>query len=157
MVVANRKKIDTQQVEIIGRNLLVSCCIADGVEVSLPMRDRGIDVIVFDDMCENGRFKALPVQLKSSSDRSFSVHKKYDKFPNLLMAYVWLAADPTDATLFIMTYLEAREIADKLGWTNTDSWITGGGYSTQSPSKRVMDELERYRYRPGLISDMIKL
>lgn len=147
--------MDTQQVELMGRNLLISYFIADGVEVSLPIRDRGIDLIAFDDMSSDGEFRAVPVQLKASSKRSFSVHKKYDKFPNLIMAYVWNAADPANAELFVMSYREACGVAEELGWTKTDSWVLGTGYSSQSPGKRVLAELEKFRYEPGRLADLV--
>lgn len=149
-------KLDTQQVELMGRNLLVSYFIADGVEVALPLRDRGVDLIAFDDLGVDGNFRAIPVQLKASSKKSFSVHKKYDKFPELLMAYIWNAADPLDAALYVMTYKEACDIADGLGWTTTESWILGTGYSTQSPSKKVLQALEKYKYRPGYLAKVVQ-
>lgn len=143
--------MDTQQVEIIGRNLLVSACVADGIEVSQALRDRGIDVIIFDDHSQYGQFNALPVQLKASSSRSFSIHAKYAKFPNLLMAYTWHSDNPVDAKLYIMTYKDALEIAKSVGWLDTSSWIDGGGYSTQSPSRKIEAALTTYEYKPGRI------
>lgn len=143
--------MDTQQVEIIGRNLLISACIADGLEVSQPLRDRGIDLIIFDDHARQGQFSALPVQLKASSSRSFSVHAKYEKFQNLIMAYTWYSDNPVDAELYIMTYQDAIKVADEMGWLVTSSWIEGGGYSTQAPSKKLQDILKVYQYAPGRI------
>lgn len=148
--------MDTQQVEIIGRNLLVSACVADGLEVSQPLRDRGIDLIIFDDNARHGQFSALPVQLKASSSRSFSVHAKYAKFPNLLMAYTWYSDNPVDARLYIMTYKDALRIADATGWLNTPSWINGGGYSTQAPSKKIETMLLEYEYIPGRIKQIME-
>jgi hypothetical protein len=143
--------MDTQQVEIIGRNLLVSACVADGLEVSQPLRDRGIDLIIFDDRSDGDQFNALPVQLKASSSRSFSIHAKYAKFPNLLMAYTWHSDNPVNARLFLMTYKDAVTIGEKVGWLQTSSWIEGGGYSTQSPSKHITSFLEAFEYKPGHI------
>lgn len=143
--------MDTQQVEIIGRNLLISACIADGLEVSQPLRDRGIDLIIFDDHARQGQFSALPVQLKASSSRSFSVHAKYEKFQNLIMAYTWYSDNPVNAELYIMTYQDAIKIAEQMGWLATSSWIEGGGYSTQSPSKKLIKLLEEFKYKNGRI------
>tara|TARA_Y100001949_G_scaffold175158_1_gene184320 strand:- start:236 stop:715 length:480 start_codon:yes stop_codon:yes gene_type:complete len=147
--------MDTQQVEIIGRNLLVSACVADGLEVSQPLRDRGIDLIIFDDHARHGQFSALPVQLKASSSRSFSVHAKYAKFPNLLMAYTWHSDNPVDARLYIMTYGDALKIAEASGWLSTSSWVDGGGYSTQSPSKKLEAMLREHEYTPGKIKSLM--
>ncbi|RYX78881.1 hypothetical protein EON76_04175 [bacterium] len=147
--------LDTQQVEIIGRNLLLSCCIADGVEVAQPMRDRGIDIIIFNDITEREFFLSLPVQLKASSSRSFSINSKYARIPNLLMAYVWFSNDPVNAELYIMRYSDALSIGERLGWLNTRSWVEGGAYSTQSPSKQVTKELEPFAYSIGKINNLL--
>jgi hypothetical protein len=158
MVVAfylEKISMDTQQVEIIGRNLLISACVADGLEVSQPLRDRGIDLIIFDDYARHDQFNALPVQLKASSSKSFSVHAKYAKFPNLLMAYTWHSNNPVDARLYIMTYRDALKVAEDAGWLSTPSWINGRGYSTQSPSKNLQATLVRYEYKPGHIRKIL--
>ncbi len=147
--------MDTQQVEIIGRNLLVSACVADSIEVSEPIRDRGIDLIIFNDTNEQGSFNALPVQLKASSKRSFSVNAKYAKFPNLLMAYTWHSDSPTNARLYIMKYSDAINIADEMGWLKTVSWERGG-YSTQNPSSKIEALLSPYLYKPGSIKSIMK-
>lgn len=147
--------LDTQQVEIIGRNLLLSCCIADGLEVAQPIRDRGVDLIIFDDISEHANFKSLPVQLKASSSRSFSINRKYARIPNLLMAYVWFSNDPINARLYIMTYKDVVDISRSIGWLNTKSWLDGGGYSTQSPSRQLTDTLEPFKYLPGSIRSLM--
>lgn len=142
--------LDTQQVEIIGRNLLISACIADGVEVSQPLRDKGIDLVIYDDHSDNNQFNAVPVQLKASSARSFSVNAKYAKFPGMFMAYTWHSVNPAEAQLYIMSYGQAIEIANEAGWLKTESWERGG-YSTQSPSRSLINALEKYKYTAGSI------
>ena len=57
--------LDSQQVELIGRNLLIAQLVADGLEVAVPTRDRGVDLIVYSDREEHGRFVAKPIQLKA--------------------------------------------------------------------------------------------
>lgn len=42
-----QSELDTQQTEIMGRNRLVNELIAAGIEVSIPIRDSGIDVIAY--------------------------------------------------------------------------------------------------------------
>jgi hypothetical protein len=39
--------LDSQQVELIGRSLMVGELLPDGLEVALPERDRGINLIVY--------------------------------------------------------------------------------------------------------------
>jgi predicted methyltransferase MtxX (methanogen marker protein 4) len=56
--------MDSQTVEIIGRNRLVNELLAAGLEVATPLRDRGIDLIAYVDLDEAiGRFAAFPIQL----------------------------------------------------------------------------------------------
>ena len=86
--------LDSQQVELIGRNLLVAQLLADGLEVALPERDRRVDLIVSTDQSEHGRFVARPVQLKAATSKAFVVDQKYEKFPDLLLAYVWNVGEP---------------------------------------------------------------
>lgn len=65
-----KRKLDTQCIEIIGKNLLISQLLEAGLEVAEPLRDRGIDLIVY---AERGvkQFSAFPIQLKASTDKSF--------------------------------------------------------------------------------------
>lgn len=80
-------KLDTQQVELIGRNLLVSALLRDGLEVARPERDRGVDVIAYIDVPESGKgFTACPIQMKAYSGAGFSVEAKYQRF----QFYSWL-------------------------------------------------------------------
>jgi len=37
--------MDTQTIEILGRNRLVTELISAGIEVALPLRDHGVDLI----------------------------------------------------------------------------------------------------------------
>jgi hypothetical protein len=152
----NKAALDTQQIEIVGRNLLVSLFISDGIEVAMPMRDRGIDVIAFLDLPEKGSFKAVPVQLKAFSQRGFGVYKKYEKFPDMLIAYLWFANEPLKAELYVLTYEQAVGIADHLGWTKTISWTSNGSYITSKPSKELVGALEPYKYSPGKLADLIR-
>lgn len=77
--------LDTQQTEIIGRNWLINELLLAGYEVSLPLRDNGVDLIVglpdFPWM--------LPLQLKTSTTRNISIDKKY-LGRNIGIAYVLL-------------------------------------------------------------------
>lgn len=76
---------DTQQTEIIGRNWLINELMLAGYEVSLPLRDNGVDLIVG----LPGFPWMLPIQLKTSTNRSIPIHKKY-LGRNVGIAYVLL-------------------------------------------------------------------
>jgi len=73
---------DTQLTEIFGRNRLINDLLRSGVEVATPARDRGVDLIAYLDIDEQiGRFVAVPIQIKTATQRSFSIDRKYSKFP----------------------------------------------------------------------------
>lgn len=81
--------MDSQVLEILGRNQLIGELLRAGLEVSLPIRDRGIDLIAYADLNSDvQKFPARPIQMKAASNRSFGLDQKYAKFPDLLIAYV---------------------------------------------------------------------
>lgn len=152
-------KLDNQQVELIGRNYLISLLVAEDFEVALPLRDRGIDLLAFVDIDTKEQHRVVPIQLKTSSNRIFSVHRKYKKFPGMLMAYVWYATEPSKTQLYIMTYADAEMLAEQFGWTRSEAnWISQGdkgGYSTSNPSKLQSIALEPYLYKIGKFNRLI--
>lgn len=81
---------DSQQVELLGRNRLIDELLRDNLEVAMPIRDRGIDLIASADSGEDvTTYSARPIQMKASWTRGFGLYRKYEKFPDLLIAYVW--------------------------------------------------------------------
>lgn len=142
-------RVDTQVVEIIGRNWLVNELVKARLEVATPIRDHGIDLIAYVDNGEHVQsFAACPVQMKAASKRSFAVRKKFGEFPNLLLAYVWDLDDPSLTTTYALTYGEAVGIADAMGWTATPSWNIYGGYSTSNPNKELVTLLSPFVMTP---------
>jgi hypothetical protein len=140
--------MDTQQVEILGRNRLINELIAADLEVALPLRDRGVDLIAYADLgSQTAVFTGCPIQMKASSAQYFGVHRKYEKFANITLAYVWNLAQPEHAVTYALTFGEAYEIAESMGWTKTHSW-EDGGYSTSNPSQKLVERLEPYRMSP---------
>jgi len=136
---------DVQLVEILGRNRLISELLQAGLEVALPIRDRGIDLIAYADLGSQVReFTACPIQMKASSARSFSIAQKYGKFPNLILAYVWGLAGEGERVTYALTQTEAVEVGSVLGWTSSQSWQTGL-YTTQRPGNRLLELLAPYR------------
>lgn len=139
-------KFDAQQVEILGRNRLVNELLHAGIEVAVPARDRGIDLIAYIDRDENlGVFSAVPIQMKASSLRSFSVDEKYSKFPNLLIVFMWNLAIAESPITFAMPYSEAYKIAEEMGWATTQAWRNEKRYSTNNPSGNLCAMLEPHR------------
>lgn len=140
---------DKNIVELAGRNWLASQLFRAGLEVARPERDRGIDLIAYIDMDKSGRFIACPIQMKAATGAIFSLFPKYEKFPDLLLVYVWNVENPAETTCFALTYTEAYNVAETMGYTKTDSWLTGGrhqrrGYTTNKPSARLRELLAPY-------------
>lgn len=149
--------MDTQLIEIIGKNRLINELLHAGLEVATPMRDRGIDLMAYVDINEdNTSFMARPIQMKAASNQSFSVFKKYSKVRGLLMAYVWHLNDPAKAVTYALTYPECVQVAEEMKWTETAAWKYGGGYSATNPSRKLCRLLEQYRMTPQAWKDKMK-
>jgi hypothetical protein len=141
--------LDTQVVELLGRQRLIAELVCDGLEVALPVRDRGVDLIAYADLSRQvARFAARPIQMKASTASGFGVFSKYERLADLILAYVWHLGGPEAAVTYAMTYPQAVALADAQGWTGTASWETGG-YSTSRPSQQLLGLLEPYRMGPG--------
>jgi hypothetical protein len=147
-VADQRSRVDPQTVEIIGRSYLISMLVRDGLEVARPERDRGVDLIAYLDLDEAGRFVACPIQMKAATNASFSLFSKYERIAQLLLAYVWHANDPEQACAYALRYDQAKDVADEMGWTRTESWRRGV-YSNTRPGRRLQELLEPYRMGPG--------
>ena len=140
--------MDTQTIEILGRNRLLQDLLIAGLEVALPIRDRGIDLITYVDLvAATSKFAAIPIQMKAASTRAFSIDAKYQKISNLVVAYVWGLQAPEHAQIFALTYREVLDVATAMEWTETDSW-KNGSYSTSAPSKKLCGLLEPHRMTP---------
>lgn len=133
---------DSQLTEIAGKHLLISRLVAAGFEVAEPLRDRGIDLIVYRDQ---ERFDASPLQMKASSGESFSLDRKYKKFPNLLIAYVWNVNSGDKGDIYLLTFGQALMVMDSKGYSKTDSWTKNGYYFVRSAGKDLKELLKPYR------------
>jgi hypothetical protein len=133
---------DSQLVEIAGKHLLISRLVAAGYEVAEPLRDRGIDLIVYRD--KNG-FSAKPLQMKASTQESFSLDRKYEKFSNLLIAYVWNVNAGEKGDVYLLTFEQALKILEAKGYAKTDSWIKNGYYFVRNAGKELKELLKPYR------------
>jgi hypothetical protein len=76
----------------------------DGLDVAVPARDRGIVLIAYSDLLSNvKKFVARPIQMKASSEASFSIDRKYKRVANLIIAYVWHVHDPNPTVTYALT------------------------------------------------------
>ena len=59
--------MDKQVTELVGRSKLVAELLRSGIEVAIPERDRGIDLIAYLDLdLRAAHFVARPIQMKAS-------------------------------------------------------------------------------------------
>ena len=88
-------ELDSQIVELLGRQRLIGELIRDGLEVAVLARDRGVDLIAYADLSRQvSRFASRPIQMKASTTRGFGIDQKYLRISDLILAYVWHLADP---------------------------------------------------------------
>ena len=133
---------DSQLVEIAGKHLLISRLVAAGFEVAEPLRDKGIDLIVYRD---EERFDASPLQMKASTHESFSLDRKYEKFPGLLIAYVWNVNTSDKGEVYLLTFRQALNVLEAKGYSKTDSWTKNGYYFVRNAGKELKELLKPYR------------
>jgi hypothetical protein len=139
---------DDEVTELSGRHFLISQLLAGGVEVALPVRDRGIDLIAYLDRSGDARqFLACPIQLKANQEARFGLDRKYAAIRNLLMVHVWHVGDPARTAVYALTYAESLAILEARGHTRTSSWIDKGGYSL-SVNEIWIEILKPYRMVP---------
>ena len=143
--------MDKQVTELVGRSKLVAELLHSGIEVAIPQRDRGIDLIAYLDLDSRAAsFIARPIQMKASSEEQFSIEKKCAKFRDLILVFVWHVHDPATPAIYALTYSEAVGVGKAMGWTKRKSWIKDGRFTTQQPSKKLVRLLQPYRMRAKL-------
>jgi hypothetical protein len=126
----------------------VSLFISDGIEVARTERDIGIDLLVFEkNQTLNEQLTVLPVKLKAFGNRGFSLNEK--KYKNMYMAYVWLNGNSSEAEVYLMSFEQAVDIARTSYYNKYKNVYTG------SPKKTLVAEMQKYRCRPGYLSDLM--
>jgi hypothetical protein len=135
-------KVDPQLIEVAGKHLLISRLIAAGLEVAEPIRDKGVDLIAYSG---RGDFVARPIQLKASSNESFSLAAKYSSLSHLLITYVWNVQTPERSEVYAMSFKQAEEILKSKKYDQTDSWQEKGYYFVRSAGAELKELLKPYR------------
>ena len=135
--------------EILGRSLLVHQLTMGGLEVAAPLCDRGVDLIAWLWLPKAAGMLAVPIQLKAAAEGSFSLDRKYERIPNLVLAYVWRVKVPARALVFALSYPEAVSVAQDMGYTRTESWAQGH-YVVTRPGRKLLERLEPHRMEPQL-------
>ena len=136
---------DTQVIEILGKNFLINQLLRAGVEVAVPVRDNGIDLVVYLSKEQFlGGYPARPIQIKAASARSFSIDKKYEKYPSLILTFIWHLDDPRNVVVYGLDYQDAMDVATRMGYTKTESWHKGH-YVNTKPSEKLLKLLRPYK------------
>lgn len=142
---------DKQIVEVLGRNRLIETLLTEGVEVAIPVHDKGIDLVAYFPGARSSRVVAVPIQMKAASTKSFVLDKKYAKIPGLLLAYVWNVndGDGKETEIFLLTYHEALEVLEQRGHAKTKTWKVTGKWSSTKPSKKLREALKAFKVGKG--------
>lgn len=148
------RPLDSQQVEILGRNLVKASLIEAGIEVATPERENGIDLIAYR-WNQDGLFTAFPVQIKAASQFSFGMDRKYAKIPRLIMVFVMNCRSANESTIYAMTYAQMVQVGDAMAWTTTASWAERNGYSTRHPSPKLLGLLGSHCMDPMKWADLL--
>ena len=137
---------DSQQTELFGRSFLLNQLVTAGFEVALPLRDRGVDLIVYQERDVSGQFIARPIQMKAASIKRFDIEKKFERTHDLLIVFVWHLNDSSKTCVYALTYKELFEIAERRKYTDTDAWQKEKGkYNITRPGVEIEGEFAAYK------------
>jgi len=147
---------DSQLTEIAGRHLLIAHLINAGFEVAEPLRDNGIDLVAYRGREGSEDFIARPIQMKAFSHESFYLERKYERFPRLLIAYVWNVETPEQSAVYALTFEDAVKVLEKKGYSQTESWIKDGRYFVRNAGQELKGLLEPFRMTRERWQEMLK-
>lgn len=134
--------LNSATVEVAGRNWLTAQLLMSGFEVSTPVVDRGVDLIVFREVGRQG-IRALPLQLKCASGESFGLDRKYEG-RGIPLAYIWNVT--TNPVVFLMTYEEALAVLGTRA-TASKSWVDGRKYAVTRVGAGLRQRLSPFESR----------
>ena len=125
-------KLPSEAIEVINRNALVSLALARGYVAYLPVYDAGIDFILYNEATND----VVKVQLKGR----WTIDTKYEG-RGISIAF------PDRGNWYLVPHDELVRMARDYGFTETASWTKpGGAYSYAALSKRMVEDLESYRF-----------
>lgn len=149
----NLEPFDAQTIGLLGRDKVIEQLHRAGLEVALPRRDRGIDVIAYAD--RDRVFQALPIQVKASAEFRWVVNEKYGPFGEMVIAFAMYLANENRSLVYALPHTENLAIADRLGYTRSSAtWLrpkraSQGGYVwIDRPRPELVSALEPYRASP---------
>jgi hypothetical protein len=106
---------------------LVNQLFAAGIEVAIPMRDRGIDLVAYIDR-DARSYVSRPIQLRAFRKEGIKLDRKHAAFPGLILALVCFIDDPKRTAIYALPYREAVQVIDERGllkWNKRQSYYRG--------------------------------
>lgn len=137
-----------------GKRFFESQMKAAGLHWEEPERPETFDYLVYRSSGNGADAVRYAVQLKTSANETFSLHKTDVRAPRSLIAYVWRAQAPEKAAVYALTYEDAYRIIEAKGYAKTHSWRELGGYSVTHAGSALRQMLAPFRMSPerwGLI------
>jgi hypothetical protein len=128
-----------------GKRIFVSHVQEAGLKLAEPLRDESIDYLISRNGDRNEKLVSYAVQLKTSANETFSLHKTDVHIPRSFIAYVWNAHVPKESSVYALTFEDALQIIKMKGYAETDSWINKGGYSVTHAGTELREMLEPFR------------
>lgn len=119
-----------------------------GLRWDEPERLEGFDYILYRPNGNGSETDRYLVQLKTSANETFSLHKADLRSPRSFIAYVWRAQTPEDSAVYALTYDEAFRIIQTKGYVKTHSWRELGGYSVTHAGSELREMLAPFQMSP---------
>ncbi len=139
---SKKRKPIPPSVELAGKYCLMLELAAEGVEVALPERDIGVDLIAY--WWEDNHFVVRPIQLKGAEEEIFVLDKKYVKIPSLIMIYAW-HVNTENPVFYALTYQEALEVLKQTGAAKSKSWKKGTYSITRKVGGKFLPLLTKFK------------
>ncbi len=147
--------MDKQLIEVIGRSKFTEFAILSGFELAVPVRDCGIDCLLYFPVEDRLLNTAIPVQLKCYSAQALTVDSRYDRIGNILHVVIWncLTASPS---FFVLTQKHAMQLAAHLKWDKTTGWANKGGrYDATTATGPIRDAMTQYSVTTTTFKEMV--
>lgn len=145
--------LDKADIGAIGEHLVTVELLRRGIEVSVPVVDRGIDLIAFKTA---PLLRAVPLQVKATPSANFTIHRAWEQIPGLVLVYVFDVA--TRPIFNIMDYADAfrlasswTDLSDKVAWNDPKR----GNHDWSSLNAARRAEIARFADRWDLVLDAL--
>jgi len=139
------KSLHAESIAILGQNRLVEQLVLGGIDIALPIRKHGVDLIAY--MTPRDRsedFISAPLRVTSSTGRAFSIDNSLESITDLLHVFVWNVGGE-GCSIFALTHRELGAVAEALGYSLAPSYQKGLYPQPQIGSKSLANALEPFR------------